>query len=1121
MKISKFSYVVTSLAFVWFNSVGFSHDDFVNWTYAENDPDSVTTEGYVGIGTYYPDYELDVLGDINFTGSLYFNGVAVNLDPSPITQSGDDSVFLNGNVGIGTSTPTNKLDVSGNIGSTGSGSFAGSLSAATAGFAGNIDSTSPTTGAITAHSAGFADDVFIGDDLTVTDVFSTDNQMHIRNTYSQGELKLEQHSGSNGAHLRISRHTANPFFRFNFENNTNGVGVANFGADSGNFWASNNPVNVVAIEPTYNQTSGNHALTDLLINRTETAIGNGPQRLIDAQVGGASKFSVDNKGKIRGAELSLTTPAQSGTREYLQRHYVSDQATTEVGFVNGTSGNGNFAPTVYGFNSDDNTVGISLTGIIQEAHDSGPNDPPVIRFNAFAATDINDPMNSLTSVDVRPLFGWGTTSGTIHMQMAASGALDLYSSVGSTSPTTGALTVVGGAGVGGDLNVGGDLSASNLSGTNTGDQTITLSGDVTGSGTDSFVATIDAAIARDSEVAAAVSAQAAITQTLVDSKQPLHPNLTTISNTATPAGLALLDDVDAASQRLTLGLAPSDTVSFANIGIGTTSPSAKLHVHGGARITGFGHGTIGGSNLSNGWLKIGNNLAMDNNEIYFGGIDGHIGVLPGNDLIFHSGGASRIHLDSGGNVGIGTSTPTEKLDVIGDIKFGGASEPNWGYGFLNMESGWNGGNYATLGSTGGSQGSLAMIHNPHIPFRSDNVASSHPYTGKAAIRAATDVAASRWWQFGLAGDYFHIFRNDTVGGGFAEFFRIDNQGRVGIGTTSPTEALEVVGNASFSGDISAGSLFVAGDPVVVSSDLSAYVPISGSNQITGGAAGLTFSAGGTDQNISLVPSGSGFTEIVGHVSINKAVPQGELDIDGDLWVTNTAGGGAEDNGLRIRADVNSGSEYGFTSQHSNTVALVNEQGTTNQALLIGDTDSSSDDMLFGVSVAEGANNPSTGTESWLPRFTVTGKGEVGVGTSNPSAQLHLSDTPYVAGAGPTFKMSNAHGDAFTITAYANNTPGGWDGMALGGSVYALMKPVSGWPGVIGTDSDSRLIFATNSTQKMIILSSGEVGIGTSTPTETLEVAGTMKVSGATRFDGPVRIAPQGDLGMGTFIAEPN
>ena len=51
------------------------------------------------------------------------------------------------------------------------------------------------------------------------------------------------------------------------------------------------------IIPTYNQT-GTCANTDLLIKRTETAVGSGTQLLIDAQVGSTSKFNVNNTGTI-------------------------------------------------------------------------------------------------------------------------------------------------------------------------------------------------------------------------------------------------------------------------------------------------------------------------------------------------------------------------------------------------------------------------------------------------------------------------------------------------------------------------------------------------------------------------------------------------------------------------------------------------------------------------------------------------------------------------------------------------------------------------------------------------------------------------------------------------------
>ena len=62
----------------------------------------------------------------------------------------------------------------------------------------------------------------------------------------------------------------------------------------------------VKIAPTYNQT-GTASATDFLINRTQTAVGSGAQYLIDAQVGGASKFSVGNTGFINASSTVTTS----------------------------------------------------------------------------------------------------------------------------------------------------------------------------------------------------------------------------------------------------------------------------------------------------------------------------------------------------------------------------------------------------------------------------------------------------------------------------------------------------------------------------------------------------------------------------------------------------------------------------------------------------------------------------------------------------------------------------------------------------------------------------------------------------------------------------------------------
>jgi hypothetical protein len=61
--------------------------------------------------------------------------------------------------------------------------------------------------------------------------------------------------------------------------------------------ATSGTVVCMGITPTYNQTSGTAANTDLLINRTETAVGSGTQYLIQAQTGGADRFRVTTGGR--------------------------------------------------------------------------------------------------------------------------------------------------------------------------------------------------------------------------------------------------------------------------------------------------------------------------------------------------------------------------------------------------------------------------------------------------------------------------------------------------------------------------------------------------------------------------------------------------------------------------------------------------------------------------------------------------------------------------------------------------------------------------------------------------------------------------------------------------------
>jgi hypothetical protein len=124
------------------------------------------------------------------------------------------------------------------------------------------------------------------------------------------------------------------------------------------------------------------------------------------------------------------------------------------------------------------------------------------------------------------------------------------------------------------LTINGDTT---LSGTNTGDQTITLTGDVTGTGTGSFATTI----ANDAVTYAKIQNVSA-TDRLLGRSTAGAGDIEEI--TCTSAGRALLDDADAPAQRTTLGLGTIATQNANSVSITGGSISGTTGVFSGGGL---------------------------------------------------------------------------------------------------------------------------------------------------------------------------------------------------------------------------------------------------------------------------------------------------------------------------------------------------------------------------------------------------------------------------------------------------------------------------------------------------------------------------------------------------------
>jgi len=272
--------------------------------------------------------------------------------------------------------------------------------------------------------------------------------------------------------------------------------------------------------------------------------------------------------------------------------------------------------------------------------------------------------------------------------------------------------------------------------------------------------------------------------------------------------------------------------SGTNVGIGTASPSAKLHQH----VT---DSSINYHRFTN------SDTGVANTDGFIVGIGetehAVIWNYEAKDLIFGTNGVERLRIKSNGNVGIGTDSPGAKLDVNGISRITGS-----------------------LAGTG--QSPLLQFYNTDGAVGVDQILGTIDFyqsdPGGGGVGVVSSIRSLNENPFeGQAGLLFYTGTASTL----TEKMRINSSGNVGIGTTSPSRSITVN-----SGDQQISALIES------TSSISSQINIKNSSSTNGGFIKTT------GDNIILTANNPGLSHLVvadgGNVGIGTSSPVVSLDI---------------------------------------------------------------------------------------------------------------------------------------------------------------------------------------------------------------------------------------------------
>ena len=571
-----------------------------------------------------------------------------------------------------------------------------------------------------------------------------------------------------------------------------------------------------------------------------------------------------------------------------------------------------------------------------------------------------------------------------------------------------------------------------------------------------------------------------------------------------------------------------------NVGIGTTAPSAKLHVSGNTKLTGGTFQVSSDGSVGSGFsYSFRDAVGISNpNSLSAPSVAGFV-MSVGRSTSSGVGGGIYVEGESKFIRGIGLGTTgiyatSHSLNIDGT-----------GLAIKNNTSGSNN-NWSVIKNTAtGSAANLALVTGQGIALtlnndKSANFASNITVSGGQILTpSSVNLALNPNTGVVAVGG---IIRASGTG---SSYFT----GSLGIGTTSPSHPLDVKGAdtdnatiARFYSNTGARGSFVIKNGVATSP--TTYIgTAAGSEELAIGTEGtevIRIDASqrvgiGTTSPVSLLQVGNPMTRNIltiggiyssggaalnfrsGHPSNSAIWNMAEINVtdDGNFngrieFKTTTAGGNSGVTPTQ-KMVIKANGKVGIGTTAPNVELHISGAGSP--GIKIQDSDGTNQFLLLehnnGSSTYVSQNNTSNGSHVFYgstagnvptERMRITSAGNVGIGT--------------IGYAQKPLDVSGATGGQLLITS-ADDSVGSTAGILLrseAGEANGLARVKGGifFERIAGTFGNGDLKFAVNTNAnnnivtvadtKMTITSAGNVGIGTTSPSAPLEVAGNLLIS---------------------------